>query len=291
MKQFKIKNWKRYQIDRGKQWVKLETAIITDPKLSLLTASDRYVWVGVLCLAKIHGNSLPFSDEYVSKALGIQENEVALVRFLDLEMISDADELELAPIDYDDSEEDEADPLPAGFAADVVQRWNAGVTTAKVRSKLTGGRLDALRARYREHGASAILDAIDNRVRSKFLNEFSNGRGASFDWVFGPNNFQKVLDGNYNEPDDALPKWVKSVDELEIDDLMEADKCIRSRGLNPEDIGKAQKIETLYNDIRRVFRFANENEHKAPEGVSIAALFRWYESKNEGRRPGGNGKR
>lgn len=67
----------------------------------------------------------------------------------------------------------------------------------QVRS-ITPKRKAAILAREKEHGKDAIIQVIDNATESSFLNG-DNNRGfvASFDWIFRPNNFPKVLEGNY----------------------------------------------------------------------------------------------
>ena len=67
----------------------------------------------------------------------------------------------------------------------------------QVRS-ITQKRKAAILAREKEHGKDAIIQVIDNATESSFLNG-DNNRGfvASFDWIFRPNNFPKVLEGNY----------------------------------------------------------------------------------------------
>lgn len=63
---------------------------------------------------------------------------------------------------------------------------------------ITPKRKAAILAREKEHGKNAIIQVIDNATESPFLNG-DNNRGfvASFDWIFRPNNFPKVLEGNY----------------------------------------------------------------------------------------------
>ena len=64
---------------------------------------------------------------------------------------------------------------------------------------ITGKRATALKARAREYGEAAVKDAIRKAVKSDFLNgKNSKGFVASFDWIMRPNNFPKVLEGNYN---------------------------------------------------------------------------------------------
>lgn len=57
-----------------------------------------------------------------------------------------------------------------------------------------------LNARISEYGAGKILEAIENVRHSDFLqgrSRSSNGWVITFDWFVLPNNFPKVLEGNY----------------------------------------------------------------------------------------------
>lgn len=57
-----------------------------------------------------------------------------------------------------------------------------------------------VRARFKEHGEEKIYRAIMNASESSFLNGYiSTAFTATFDWVFLPSNFVKVLDGNYQD--------------------------------------------------------------------------------------------
>jgi len=59
-------------------------------------------------------------------------------------------------------------------------------------------RKSALKARYKEVGSERIELMLKNAGESVFLNG-TNDRNwiANFDWLFGPKNFMKVLEGNY----------------------------------------------------------------------------------------------
>ncbi len=63
---------------------------------------------------------------------------------------------------------------------------------------IIGKRRQAVLARSKEYGKTAIMTAILNAADSEFLNG-GNERAfvASFDWIFRPNNFPKVLENNY----------------------------------------------------------------------------------------------
>ena len=78
------------------------------------------------------------------------------------------------------------------------QVFNAGSIIKPVRS-IERQRAQAVSARCREHGKEAVRDVIRKAVMSDFLNG-KNDRAwvASFDWLMKPNNFTKVLEGNYD---------------------------------------------------------------------------------------------
>lgn len=68
--------------------------------------------------------------------------------------------------------------------------------------RIAGQRREFLLARAREYGPVAVYRVILKAARSDFLNGGGNsGWVASFEWIFRPNNFPKVLDGYYdNQP-------------------------------------------------------------------------------------------
>lgn len=62
-----------------------------------------------------------------------------------------------------------------------------------------GKRREFVRARIREHGLDAVYEMITKASQSDFLNGKSrSGWIADFTWMFRPSNFQKVLEGNYD---------------------------------------------------------------------------------------------
>jgi hypothetical protein len=81
----------------------------------------------------------------------------------------------------------------------VIEAWNSlGLQTIK---KITSGstRSKLLRARIKEYGLSDVLAAVEKVRASDFLmGQTGNGWQATFDWFIKPNNFPKVLSGNYD---------------------------------------------------------------------------------------------
>ena len=90
----------------------------------------------------------------------------------------------------------------------VVEAWNGlaafGIHPVyKVTAK--SKRYQSLVARIRDYGIENVLKAVDNLSRSRFA-QGHNSKGwlITFDWFVRPENFPKVLEGNYNDrrPDD-----------------------------------------------------------------------------------------
>ncbi len=69
-----------------------------------------------------------------------------------------------------------------------------------IRYPISEKRKASIRARIREHGVEAFREMIQRAAKSNFL-KGNNDRGwtATFDWMIKPNNFQKIIEGNYND--------------------------------------------------------------------------------------------
>lgn len=80
----------------------------------------------------------------------------------------------------------------------VISAWNA-LGLAQITKIVHGtNRYKQLNARIREYGLDKVLEAIENVRKSPFLRgQNRTGWIAAFDWLIKPNNFCKVLDGNY----------------------------------------------------------------------------------------------
>lgn len=93
-----------------------------------------------------------------------------------------------------------------------------------------------LQARINEYGFDNVLKAIDNVKNSQYLKGYVKPFRITFDWFIKPNNFPKVLDGNYN--DFTTPK---SNDE-EFD-------YIKANQYTEEEIKNFKTAKDLYPDI------------------------------------------
>ena len=61
-----------------------------------------------------------------------------------------------------------------------------------------------LNARIKEYGLDKVLEAIENIRYSRFLKGQNNKNWTiTFDWLIKPNNFTKVLEGNYRDKGDS----------------------------------------------------------------------------------------
>lgn len=79
------------------------------------------------------------------------------------------------------------------------QLLESGSRLPKLRSEITGQRKSMLLARIDEYGLDTVKEVLSKAANSKFL-AGDNNRGfvASFEWIVRPNNFPKILDGNYD---------------------------------------------------------------------------------------------
>ena len=78
----------------------------------------------------------------------------------------------------------------------IKERWNS-LNISRIVS-IKGNRLKLLNARIKEYGLGSIYIAIENIKKSDFLKGQNNKNWIiNFDWFILPNNFIKVLEGNY----------------------------------------------------------------------------------------------
>lgn len=96
----------------------------------------------------------------------------------------------------------------------VVEHWNdldkCGIKTV---SRVTSGtkRYNSLIARIKQYGIDDVLGAIDRIKQSDFLQGKNNkGWTITFDWFVLPNNFIKVLEGNYDNSPKKPPNMPDS---------------------------------------------------------------------------------
>ena len=83
-----------------------------------------------------------------------------------------------------------------------------------------------MKNRIREYGIDDVLKAIENVKGSSFLRgDNKNGWTITFDWFVKPNNFPKVLEGQYSDKKDGQNSSVqKSVTDMQLEQLAERQK-------------------------------------------------------------------
>lgn len=108
------------------------------------------------------------------------------------------------PPDGGSSDGDTVRTQPKSFRSKVIEYFNDKMKDRSIKPivSITDGtrRAEWLLARRREYGDDAIFRMIDKASSSVFLNGHNQkGFTASFDWLIRPNNFPKVLEGNYDD--------------------------------------------------------------------------------------------
>ena len=82
----------------------------------------------------------------------------------------------------------------------IINTWNS-LNLQRIVS-IQNNRLKLLKARIKEHGLDTVLNAIESIKESSFLKGQNNKSWTiTFDWFVKPNNFIKVLEGNYMDKD------------------------------------------------------------------------------------------
>lgn len=82
----------------------------------------------------------------------------------------------------------------------IIEKWNSLNLNKLVSINYGTNRYTMLNTRLNEYGLENILLAIDNIPKSSFLRGQNNRNWIiTFDWFIKPNNFIKVLEGNYTD--------------------------------------------------------------------------------------------
>lgn len=92
------------------------------------------------------------------------------------------------------------DIVSSTFVQQLIDNWNSLGLSSKL-TRLTEGtkRYGMLKARLKQYGEDDILKAINEISKSKFLMGRAKDFEITFDWFIKPNNFIKVLEGNYTD--------------------------------------------------------------------------------------------
>ena len=86
----------------------------------------------------------------------------------------------------------------------IIDSWNSLGLQKLVAINPNTNRYRLLNARIKEYGLDKVLEAIENIRYSSFLKGQNNKNWTiTFDWLIKPNNFTKVLEGNYRDKGDS----------------------------------------------------------------------------------------
>ena len=88
----------------------------------------------------------------------------------------------------------------------IIDAWNSAGLTGIKEIKAGSNRYKMLNARLKEYGEEKIVEAIEKAKTSPFL-KGQNRKGwvITFDWFLKPENFIKVLEGNFDERKEPSP--------------------------------------------------------------------------------------
>lgn len=101
----------------------------------------------------------------------------------------------------DDKSSQKENRIPKEDLDEIIARWNTLQEPVPKLTVLKPGtkRYESLSARIDEYGIDNVMIAIEKVRKSSFLCGNSSNWHISFDWFVLPNNFPKVLDGNYTD--------------------------------------------------------------------------------------------
>lgn len=87
------------------------------------------------------------------------------------------------------------------FKTQIISAWNSlDKNIPKIQTlNANTQRYNMLKARINEHGLDTVIKAIKSIDNSKFLKGYVSDFRITIDWFIKPNNFIKVLEGNYND--------------------------------------------------------------------------------------------
>ena len=129
----------------------------------------------------------------------------------------------------------------------LIQKWNElPETVSKISTlKKDTQRYKMLSQRVSEYGENKVLEAIEKIKQSSFLQGDNNkGWTITFEWFVRPNNFVKVLEGNYTNKKIQKGNFVKGRYIEQKDILTEQEKAER---LKNERSGTLELLEKYQN--------------------------------------------
>lgn len=128
----------------------------------------------------------------------------------------------------------------------IIDEWNANKYLPKVQRLVSSTeRYKMLNCRIKQYGFEAVLQAVHNISQSDFLQGLkagSNGKvfHLTFDWFVRPNNFPKVLEGNYTNKELAQSSISK-----------QGNKIYQGDGYSVEDVESSSK--SVFDELREIY--------------------------------------
>ena len=101
------------------------------------------------------------------------------------------------------------DPTPYD---DIMTFWNEQVAASGEVPRIRGKEMSDVRKRrvkkmVDSHGAEEVYEMMRKIPKSDFLSGRKKDWRCNFDWVFLPSNFDKILEGNYDNPTTQEPEY------------------------------------------------------------------------------------
>jgi len=123
----------------------------------------------------------------------------------------------------------------------IQEAWNS-LGLSKINS-IKGNRLKLLKARIKEYGIDTILKSIESIRNSSFLKgQNKTGWVIVFDWFIKPNNFPKVLEGNYTDKEGSYGNYNGSNKENNADYTeVKRQADIHAPGPTEEELRRAEE--------------------------------------------------
>ncbi|MGO5158720.1 MULTISPECIES: phage replisome organizer N-terminal domain-containing protein [unclassified Bilifractor] len=120
----------------------------------------------------------------------------------------------------------------------ILKAWNSlSDIGIKPISRLGYGtkRYQCLIARLNEYGPGKVLEAIQKIRNSDFLQGKRTSFVVTFDWFVKPNNFPKVLEGNYDnaqgsDHSQGMDQWSRLFDQAAMEEAYEKDRTYKPSG-------------------------------------------------------------
>lgn len=116
-----------------------------------------------------------------------------------------------------DLSNDKSDIFIVSHHKRIVDKWNtlSDLGIKSLRSITPGSKREKnLKARLKEFGEDSFDEVVDHIQHSKYLQGKVNGWIVDFDWAVLPSNYQKILDGKYDDREE------KKTAEFNMDDFM-----------------------------------------------------------------------